>query len=454
MYGHSLSRFTNLDRGDIEVMLHGLALNLKILLSTSRLLFLDISPSNIIIQHEDGPGFLDLGLSRFLEHSKKEIPVLMSQPRYTAPETGLYMKASEKSVVYQLGLLGYRLLTGNHPFDLFPGPRGDIVNESLRCLWPIMALSDLSVGDEFGIIKEMLNPIPEKRPNFEDCAKGFESRVFYLYPNNPIKMNVDFSIPDQKKNCILFPARMGIPHRGHIQYMSHKLIVSIQRSYTITERDPIPKWLVMKMVAQSLLDQGYSKDCFKIFLTPFYETNKEMAMHFAMMPGREDIIAIASSNTEVRELFPDLPCIEQEDVLGYEGEEFVVRSWGEALRNNVVRGEKENFDIFAATGVEKILSFKELQAMYMQSPVTVPVKSVTAYLNVSQKDNFFSKVGRYSNPEETLVKCMISLGQKCELLDLYSMNSRILFNGQERFIAYEKTESNNGDVKIYFRMKQ
>jgi serine/threonine protein kinase len=462
MYGHPLSRFVNFNKGDVEVLLHRLALNLDTLLGTSRLLFLDVSPSNIIVQHEDGPGFLDLGLSRFLEQGKKEIPVLMSQPRYTAPETGMYMNASEKSVVYQLGLLGYRLLTGNHPFDLFPGPRvygrsqSKIVNESLRCLWPIMALSDLSVGDECGIIKDMLSPCPEKRPSFKDCARGFESKAFF--PNNPIKMDVHFPVPDPKKNCILFPARMGIPHRGHIQYMSHllnfgyKLIISIQRSYTITERDPIPKWLVMKMVAQSLMDQGYSTDCFKIFLTPFYETDKEMATHFDMLPGREDIVAIASSNPEVHSFFPDLPCIEQADVLGHEGGEFTVRSWGETLRNSVVKGEKENYDIFAATGVEKILSFEELRAMYMQSPVTVPVKSVTAYLGVSEKDRYFSGVERYSNPEETLVKGLVSMGLSCELLDLYSKNSRVLFKGQERFFVYEKTEPNDGNVKIYFKM--
>jgi serine/threonine protein kinase len=461
MYGHLLSSFKlPLDRGEVEVLLHGLAMNLKILLNTSGLLFLDISPSNIIIQHEDGPGFLDLGLSRFLEHGKKEIPVLMSQPRYTAPETGLYMKASEKSVVYQLGLLGYRLLIGNHPFDLFPGPRGDIVNESLRCLWPIIALSDLSVGSEFGIIKEMLNPNPEKRPNFEECVRGLESKAFF--PNNPIKMNVNFPVPNPKKNCILFPARMGIPHRGHIQYMSHllnlgyKLIISIQRSYTITERDPIPKWMVMKMVAQSLFDMGYSKDYFKIFLTPFYETNQEMALHFNMLPGREagreDVIAIASSNPRVHSFFPGMPRIEQADVLGYENEEFIVRSWGETLRNSVVKGDKACFDIFAATGVEKILSFEELRAIYMKNPVTVPVKSVRAYLYVSEKDNYFSQVEWYSNPEEALVDGLISLGQKCELLDLYSKNSRVLFNGQERFIVYDRTEPNDGNVKIYFKM--
>lgn len=453
VYGQSLSHYKGTFPEDkVHSLIQDLAVKLNDLLYKSGLLFLDLTPDNISLQ-ESGPCFIDLGLSRF-SNPGQETPIYLSNPRYAAPEMGLFLKASEKSLVYQLGLIAHELMTGTLPFSLFQGiPKNDWVGNTLNSLWPTMALSDLSVDPSFGFISEMLKSDPHHRPSLGDCIYGLKSSGSFSLGS------VEMPLPPTKGNCVLFPARMGIPHKGHIDYMSrildlgYKLVISIQRSYTITDRDPIPKWMVMKMVAQSLMNRGYPKDSFKIILTPFYKTRDEMAMHFAMLPGRENIIAVASSNPEVLDLFPGLPSIEQADVLGYEGEAFAVRSWGALLRGAVVMGHMENFKTYVASGVEKILSLEELKEMYMQAPIAVPVKSVTVFLNVAENDRYFTHVGRYSNPEESLVKSLNNMGLKCELLDLYSKSARVLLNGCERFFVYNKTEPNDGDVKIYFNLK-
>jgi len=299
----------------------------------------------------------------------------------------------------------------------------------------------------------MLEQYPANRPDLKDCLKEFNGN----HKTSFIKRRI--IVPPEEKNCVLFPARMGIPHKGHIDYMTrildldYKLIVSIQRSYSITDRDPLPKWFVMKMVAQSLMAYGYPRESFKIYLTPFYQTPEEVSMHFAMLPEMENnIVAVASNNEAVLKLFPDLPNILQRDVLGLEGEEFIPRSWGEILRGSVKDNDYAVFKEFAAIGVEKVLTFEEIKRLYLETPVAVPSKSVrVVLLSETNREITSVSVRKYTTPEEALVKLFNDSDQICEMVDLYSKDSRIKLDGQDFLLHYEKTEF-DGSINIFFKL--
>jgi serine/threonine protein kinase len=303
--------------------------------------------------------FPDLGLSKFLD--EKVSHVVMTHPRYTSPESASN-KATMTSPVFSLGVIAQELLCGGHPFDKTPDrvPTEDWQEGVERYLPGILSGSPVAVNSDF--VARMLDKDPEKRPSIGECADEFK---WMLTRGVRIKREGLPKLP-QANNTILFPARMGIPHRGHIEYMSRLMdlgghvAIAISRAYTITSRDPIPKWLVMKMVAQSLLDAGYPKENFDFFLTPFYSTAQEKQMHFKMMPIKGDIIAVASSNPDIHEMFSGEDIIEQKDLFGAEGEKFDPMSWGEILRHAVVSNDKDLFDKYAASGVEKILDRKSV----------------------------------------------------------------------------------------------
>ncbi len=88
----------------------------------------------------------------------------------------------------------------------------------------------------------------------------------------------------------------------------------------------------------------------------------------------ENIIAIASSNPKVVEKFYDYDIICQKDVLGFENEKYTDLSWGEFIRNAVKDNVYETFKMYAAAGVEKILTFEEIKSIYNQSPFDMPAE--------------------------------------------------------------------------------
>jgi hypothetical protein len=246
---------------------------------------------------------------------------------------------------------------------------------------------------------------------------------------------------------------MGIPHIGHIDYMSkildlgYKLIISIQRAYTITDRDPIPKWLVMKMVARSLINLGYSEEDFQIFLTPFYRTDQELKTHFAMMPGKK-IVATASSNSDIHGLFSG-PLIKQEHVFcKLHNDRFVPKSWGEMLRSAVKDNDYALFKNYVANGVEEILSFEELRAQYGIPPIEFVPGIVKAVVD----DQISIRVSRYSTPEESLVKRINELSNGCKMIDPYAKHSVLKLNGKRMKLSYERIEFDGENELIHFKL--
>ena len=427
-----------------------------------RVLYLDIKPENIAFDGRHVQ-FYDFGISRILEPGQDEVDIFLADPRYGTPETGQRLSATWASDVWQLGVLFHQLLTGKHPFVVEDSLlEGDDCRESmiLKYAWPNMALPyehepTKQFGDKrLGIISRMLAKDPEDRPSPGEIVACLRNGSISL----PIRQSVRQEKRRPENNTVLFPARMGIPHRGHVEYIARLLelgfhvAISLQRSYTITERDPLPKWLVMKAVAQSLFERGYTKDDFHFIFTPFYATDMEMNLHFNMMPKREDIIAVASSNPGVHDLFSGELIFDQQAVFGMEGEVYDVRSWGEIIRRAVREDDYQTFLDYAPSGLEKIIKFDEIKRIYGQPAIDfVNGQARVILLNSAGQEILSGRAYKYMSPQESLARHLIRAGHDCQIIDLYSKNTVVRIDGQVGHFEYLETVFEEEDVVVRFK---
>jgi very-short-patch-repair endonuclease len=306
--------------------------------------------------------------------------------------------------------------------------------------------------DRLAAVAWMLEKHPANRPTLDEVIKLFSRKtVAQTVHQRGRRVSTRW-----EKNTVLFPARMGIPHKGHIEYLVRILelgfhpIISLQRSYTLTERDPLPKWIVMKMVAQSLFDRGFEPDDVHFIFTPLYKTAPEMQMHFTMMPGFEDVVAVASSNPDVQTLFPSYAIIDQRVVFGLEGETYEDRSWGEILRRSVREGDRLTFSRYAASGVERIMSFEELQAY--QEPVVDFVRGA-ARVSVSIDGALHqTRTLRHLSPEEALIRTLRVCGESVDMIDPFAKDSLVQRNGRQALLHYCRTEVVGDDVYLRYEL--
>lgn len=394
---------------------------LKILLDNN-LLFLDLKPDNIVLTNDNDICLFDFGLSQFITNKNQIVKSILSHPRYCAPENCNNV-SSQKSIVFQLGIIAHELLTGQHPFDSdYRLPFTTDWDLCLfRYLYQIVKNESKILTDN--IVSKMIEYNPDDRPSLDDCIKEFKDTP---------KVFIQKSISINTTTNVLFPARMGIPHKGHIDYISglidlgYYVIISIQRSYTITDKDPIPKWFVMKIVEHSLLKLGYSKNNFKFYFTPFYKTTNELKMHFAMMS--DCFSAVASSNESIHDLFEYHDIIIQKDVLGHENESFSTRSWGEIIRTAIKNNDYSTFKEYAAIGLEDVITFEQIKEIYCKPLIEFVPGNVFIIIK-----NEILKVNRYSNLEDMIIK---------------------LFNCKSEEIIYKYTEFDGINEKIHFTLKE
>ncbi len=421
------------------------------LLLESGLMYLDLKPANIMIV--DGRiKIIDLGLSRFVKSENEQVSVCLAWPDYAAPENISLFVACQRSLVYQLGLLYCELTTGKSLSSL----KIDKENREQKILghaWYVSMGGECEKKESLPpLIRSALDLNPVNRPMIKELFElGGELHEIALAS---IKKN---QLREKNKNTVIFPARMGIPHKGHIDFMArilelgYYLIISIQRSYTITDRDPIPKWIVMKIIAQSLFDKGYSVDDFEFRLTPLYETDQEHRMHFSMMPGMSDVVAFATGNESTYHLFPGKSVITQKDVFGKEGEVYENRSWGEIIRRAIKEDDRKTFLDYAATGTERIITQNEIKEIYGKPNIEF-VSGKVVYLLKTPYGEIFGRINKYLTLEEAIVRRLNQEGKIVRIIDQYARNTIFDMDGQKMVLIYEKTVVKNGDEIIHFNL--
>jgi hypothetical protein len=457
-HGQSLADYTSADnllsREEVNFVTSEVAEKLHSLLSQN-VLYLDLKPENILLERRSVK-LLDLGIARALNSREDQVDIFLSDPRYAAPEGCINYKASEASLVYQLGILYCQLVTGRHPFDVECRLNArDPESALLKYAWPSAVCSPNLEGVSHSIISQMLLKDPTQRPSLLDVKEALSSRQSVSIKHKLRKRRT------KEKNTILWIGRMGIPHKGHIEYIARFLEmgfyvkIAISKAYTITQKDPLPKWIVGKMVAQSLFTRGFTTDDFEICLTPFCATDEGMKMHFLMMPEREKVIGVASSNPDVWNLFSDKPIFDQRSVFGAEDQEYQDLSWGETLRRSVRENDYTTFQMYASEGVETILSFEEIQECYGKPEIEFVSGRTIVVLEDSKKEEIVrGSVLKYGTPEESLLFHLRRKGIDAEILGLFEPKTEMVLGNKRGELYYQETRLDGEDEIIVFLFKE
>jgi serine/threonine protein kinase len=433
------------------------------------LIYRDLRPQNVKVR--DGlVTLLDLGDAVEFPtpgHSSKEaVFAPMADSKFAPPEVTLGYRLWPKSDVFQLGVLAHLLATGVHPFERAEAINADQFTderdrEIMEFALPMacetyddraLRVRDAELAD---LVCRLLVKEPDERPTMSEVAAELQQTQTSQHVT--IKHRPRHFSVGPERNTVLFPARMGIPHRGHIDFLARLLeldfhiIISLQHSYCNTIFDPYPKWMVLKMVAQSLLKLGFSPDRFSFLLTPTYETLNERRLHFTLMPGREHVVAVASGNPDVWDLFPELPILDQAAVFGHERQEYETRSWGSILRQAIRDDDYQTFLEYAANGVEEIMSFEELRRRYAETPVKfVEGRIIVKLTTDTQTLLATTRVTRYETPETALIRALRASGHSVALVDPYARDSVLELDGKSRRLHYQQTRLVDGDAEIDF----
>lgn len=276
---------------------------------------LDLRPHNIL---EDGTIF-DLSHARRTLRRGDTVDAFMMDPRYTPPEVTLTRKGSEASDIYSLGLILKEMLVGEGGFSTLTLACHSCVSQATY-----RAMTDQKAngsGIAIRLLNRMLDRDPKNRPSAKEVAATIEAMQPGQGDPHPL---LSLPLPADAP-LALVPMRAGVPHKGHVNLicrlmdLGYRVLVSLQMAYTWTDRDPVPKWLVAKMLVAAVEDRGYAVENLEVVLTPF-ETQQGTHMHFLMLPQWERVQVIVSGNPEVHHLLTPIcenrPMIRAEALCG------------------------------------------------------------------------------------------------------------------------------------------
>lgn len=209
----------------------------------------DIKPANCFLTQEDGDPvvkLVDFGIAK-LEHAEQQLTsrdLLIGTPSYIAPElVRTQEQASPRSDVYSLGVVAYRMLTGNLPFT------GETSFEVMRraCMDPVPSLRervpDLPVEVE-ALVLEMLAKEPGKRPTDMGVVRerlrtlGRETLGVEAV-EIPISSALSLEVDDVEMDGSLEPTEKHTtrPRDAEARTLTHPLVVP-----RITRTPPIRTW--------------------------------------------------------------------------------------------------------------------------------------------------------------------------------------------------------------------
>lgn len=80
----------------------------------------DLKPANVFLDDRSGPKLLDFGVARLLDGGGSpttDDTAIIGTPHYMSPEQSRGRAVDTRTDLYALGVLCFRVLTGEHPFD-------------------------------------------------------------------------------------------------------------------------------------------------------------------------------------------------------------------------------------------------------------------------------------------------------------------------------------------------
>ena len=259
-------------------------------------LYLDLSLSNVL---EDGTLF-DLSHARRTLRDEY-VDTFLVDPVSAAPEVVTARRAGKPTDIFALGVLFHRLLTGEE--GIFSRAM-NTSNEALLYSVPnALCLYRSPQGPQGDLLAAMLKKDPQDRPTIEEVLTWFDQHPEWFRQALPPRS----AKPDSPLPLALVPMRAGVPHNGHINLLCRILdlgfrpLVALSMAYTWTDRDPVPKWEVIRMIQAALEERGYPLDMVDYVLTPF-EDLRTLHLHYLMLPQWDKVAIIVSGNPEVHEL--------------------------------------------------------------------------------------------------------------------------------------------------------
>lgn len=446
-HGRMLSELLPLPREEADYVIGRLAGSLASLHSHG-VVYNDLRMSNVKVD-ADHVYLLDVGDAQFLDDDG-EVATYVHGPRHVAPEVILRHKAQPASDVFQLGVLYHELLAlGRHPFSEDLPPETDRTLSRLRdCLANVMRPTDVTGNS---LLARMLAADPVQRPTAAEIAKTLRGEV----PHVRAPM-----VPSETNGTVLFPARIGIPHRGHVDFVARLLelgydvLIAFGASYVQTPLDPLPKWTVLKMLGRSLELRGFDMKRVRFACTPLFKDDSQIGTHYAFMPGIEKVVAVASGNQEVHSLFKGRwPIIDQAALFAMEGEIYETRSWGGLLREAVNNNDKDSFEALIAPGAEEVLSFDEIRS-YFSRPVQAfswgddSGRAVVVLRNERDEVVIRQRISTYSTPEDALVKWLGGV-----FVERFCRHSVVKIGRSTSTLVFEDTTIEGKNLEINYRLE-
>ena len=141
----------------------------------------DVKPENIVCERDsDRVVLTDFGIAGILETGTEKITritktgeLLEADPRYVSPEQLLGQPITDQSDVYNLGILGYELLTLESPYDA----KSDVLMVNAHLTGEPIPLEDLKpdVDPHLGeLLARCLAKNPKHRPRASEVARALQ----------------------------------------------------------------------------------------------------------------------------------------------------------------------------------------------------------------------------------------------------------------------------------------
>lgn len=389
-------------------------------------MYLDLCPENILT---DGTLF-DLSHGRRSPLRGGEVDSFIIREEYTSPETVLRRKASTASDVFSLGVLLHTMLTGNHPFmDRFYSDDPLLTYSVPNALFEYGGLA-MVCGE---LLRRMLAKDPAMRPTMEEVAEEFS-----CFAKNPAPtfQRVGRHQDSFQAPVALLPMRCGVPHNGHINLITRLMDlgffvqVSLQKSYTWSSEDPLPKWEVAKMLRAAVAERGYPVEDMDVMLTPF-EDLASIRMHFLMSPRWENTKVIVSGNPGIPEMFETIaeerPILDARSICGD-----LTDANGTRLREAMLCRDEATVHqmmplVLHPRWREMLNDFPTQE----DAPIDFPVTVTGSVIYKGEKIHTGIPVRRYEFPEAAVLRRL-----KVGVVDRAYPHTRLNFRGESLTLVY------------------
>ena len=151
----------------------------------------DIKPANVLVV-DGNVKLLDFGLSAMQDRSKSEEDAggaTVGTLSYMAPEVLIGDSSSESSDLYAVGMIGYELFMGSHPFD-----STDVSELINHVLYQVPEIEDIDGNAELAdIFRQLLEKSPEDRfETASDVLIGLNDVVDYQIPLETAEIRESF----------------------------------------------------------------------------------------------------------------------------------------------------------------------------------------------------------------------------------------------------------------------